>query len=143
MDSSTTPTTEKVVKVQLKSFGNKKLNVVKAVKITAGVGLKEAKAIVDTVPSEYVSVHGLYATQQWLKGSGAEYSLTQDGEPVPDSALLCPHCGQEMSKNRSSMAPRSNSMLYRSLSVPQAPLRLTPMWPAGFLNLTVLLHLST
>jgi len=64
--------------VVLKSFGAKKLNVVKVVKTLTGLGLKEAKAIVDGVPTnvkEGVAKDEAEAMKTQLEEAGAEVEL--------------------------------------------------------------------
>lgn len=64
--------------VILKSPGGAKLNVVKAVKSITGLGLKEAKAVVDEVPSpvkEGVSKEEAEAIKSQLEEAGAEVEL--------------------------------------------------------------------
>jgi len=64
--------------VILKSPGGAKLNVVKAVKSITGQGLKEAKAMVDDVPStikEGVSKEEAEAVKAQLEEAGAEVEL--------------------------------------------------------------------
>lgn len=64
--------------VILTSFGAKKLNVVKVVKTVTGLGLKEAKEIVDSVPSpvkEGVPKDEAEAIKAQLIEAGAEVEL--------------------------------------------------------------------
>ncbi|MCI4668567.1 MAG: 50S ribosomal protein L7/L12 [Bacteroidia bacterium] len=64
--------------VILKSPGAKKLNVVKAVKNSVGLGLKEAKALVDSAPApvkEKVSKEEAEALKTALEEAGAEVEL--------------------------------------------------------------------
>ncbi len=64
--------------VILKSAGSAKLAVVKAVKELTGLGLKEAKEIVDSAPSplkEGVSKDEAEALKQQLEEAGAEVEL--------------------------------------------------------------------
>lgn len=64
--------------VILKSAGAAKLNVVKAVKSATGLGLKEAKAIVDGAPGpvkEKVSKEEAEALKAALEEAGAEVEL--------------------------------------------------------------------
>lgn len=64
--------------VILTSFGAKKLNVVKVVKTVTGLGLKEAKAIVDAVPGpvkEGVPKDEAEAIKAQLVEAGAEVEL--------------------------------------------------------------------
>lgn len=64
--------------VILKSFGAKKLNVVKVVKTVTGLGLKEAKAIVDGAPGpvkEAVPKDEAEAIKTQLEEAGAEVEL--------------------------------------------------------------------
>lgn len=64
--------------VILKAPGGAKLNVVKAVKSITGLGLKEAKAIVDEAPKavkEGVSKEDAESIKQQLEEAGAEVEL--------------------------------------------------------------------
>ncbi|MCB0835356.1 MAG: 50S ribosomal protein L7/L12 [Bacteroidetes bacterium] len=64
--------------VILKSPGGAKLNVVKAVKAITGLGLKEAKAMVDAAPTpvkEKVSKEEAEAVKAQLEEAGAEVEL--------------------------------------------------------------------
>lgn len=64
--------------VILKAPGGAKLNVVKAVKTITGLGLKEAKAIVDEAPKavkEGVSKEDAESIKQQLEEAGAEVEL--------------------------------------------------------------------
>ncbi len=64
--------------VILNSAGAKKLNVVKAVKNAVGLGLKEAKALVDSIPApvkEKVSKEEAEALKATLEEAGAEVEL--------------------------------------------------------------------
>lgn len=64
--------------VILKSFGAKKLNVVKVVKTVTGLGLKEAKEIVDGAPGpvkEGVPKEEAEAIKSQLEEAGAEVEL--------------------------------------------------------------------
>ena len=64
--------------VVLKSAGSAKLQVVKAVKENCGLGLKEAKDLVDAAPSkvkEGVSKEDAEALKQALEAAGAEVEL--------------------------------------------------------------------
>ncbi|MEO0896036.1 MAG: 50S ribosomal protein L7/L12 [Bacteroidota bacterium] len=64
--------------VILKSAGAKKLNVVKAVKNAVGLGLKEAKALVDSAPGpikEKVSKEEAEELKKALEEAGAEVEL--------------------------------------------------------------------
>lgn len=64
--------------VILKSAGAKKLNVVKAVKNSVGLGLKDAKALVDSIPApvkEKVSKEEAEALKAALEEAGAEVEL--------------------------------------------------------------------
>lgn len=64
--------------VILKAPGGAKLNVVKAVKTITGLGLKEAKAIVDEAPKavkEGVSKEEAESVKQQLEEAGAEVEL--------------------------------------------------------------------
>ncbi len=73
--SSAEPT---IFDVILKSPGGAKLNVVKAVKSLTGLGLKEAKAVVDSAPSpvkEGVEKDEAEAIKAQLEEAGAEVEL--------------------------------------------------------------------
>ena len=64
--------------VILKSPGGAKLNVVKAVKAITGLGLKEAKGLVDSAPApikEAVSKEEAEAVKTQLEEAGAEVEL--------------------------------------------------------------------
>jgi large subunit ribosomal protein L7/L12 len=64
--------------VILKSPGGAKLNVVKAVKAITGLGLKEAKGVVDSAPTavkEKVSKEEAESIKQQLEEAGAEVEL--------------------------------------------------------------------
>lgn len=64
--------------VELKAFGDKKLEVVKAVKGITGAGLKEAKEMVDGVPSvvkEDILKEEAEEIKQKLEDAGAEVEL--------------------------------------------------------------------
>ena len=64
--------------VILVSHGAKKLNVVKAVKTITGLGLKEAKAVVDSLPGpvkEKVSKEEAEGIKTQLEEAGAEVEL--------------------------------------------------------------------
>jgi len=64
--------------VVLKGVGNSKIQVIKAVREITGLGLKDAKALVDDVPStikEGVSKDDAEAAKAKLEGVGAEAEL--------------------------------------------------------------------
>lgn len=64
--------------VVLASFGDKKINVIKAVRAITGLGLKEAKEMVDGVPStvkEGVSKDEAADVQKQLEEAGASVEL--------------------------------------------------------------------
>ncbi len=64
--------------VILKSAGGNKIAVIKAVREITGLGLKEAKALVDGVPKavkEQVSKEDAEAVKEKLEGAGAEVEL--------------------------------------------------------------------
>jgi len=64
--------------VVLTSFGEKKINVIKAVRAITGLGLKEAKEMVDGVPStvkEGVSKDEAEDVQKQLEEAGASVEL--------------------------------------------------------------------
>ncbi len=64
--------------VILKSAGSAKINVIKAVREITGLGLKEAKALVDGAPKpvkEQVSKEDAEAIKEKLEGAGAEVEL--------------------------------------------------------------------
>jgi large subunit ribosomal protein L7/L12 len=64
--------------VVLTSFGEKKVNVIKAVRAITGLGLKEAKAMVDGAPSsikEGVSKDEAAEAQKQLEEAGASAEL--------------------------------------------------------------------
>ena len=64
--------------VVLKGIGNSKIQVIKAVREITGLGLKEAKAMVDEVPStikEGVSKDDAEAAKAKLEGVGAEAEI--------------------------------------------------------------------
>ena len=64
--------------VMLKSFGDSKMNVIKAVKDVLGLGLKEAKELVESAPKaikEGVSKDEAEALQKKLEEAGAEIEL--------------------------------------------------------------------
>jgi len=64
--------------VVLTSFGDKKINVIKAVRAITGLGLKEAKEMVDGVPStvkEGVSKDEAADVQKQLEEAGASVEL--------------------------------------------------------------------
>ena len=64
--------------VILKSAGSAKINVIKAVREITGLGLKEAKALVDGAPKpvkEQVSKEDAEAMKEKLEAAGAEVEL--------------------------------------------------------------------
>ena len=64
--------------VVLSSIGEKKVNVIKAVRAITGLGLKEAKELVDGAPStikEGVSKYDAEATKKQLEEAGATAEL--------------------------------------------------------------------
>lgn len=64
--------------VILSSFGDKKVNVIKTVRAVTGLGLKEAKALVDNAPSpvkEGVSKEEAEDIQKQLEEAGAQVEL--------------------------------------------------------------------
>ena len=64
--------------VVLKSAGAEKIKVIKAVREITGLGLKEAKALVDGAPKpvkEQVSKEDAEAIKEKLEGAGAEVEL--------------------------------------------------------------------
>ncbi len=64
--------------VILKSFGAKKINVIKAVRAITGLGLKEAKDLVEGVPSEVktaVPKDEAEALKKQLEEAGAEVEI--------------------------------------------------------------------
>ena len=64
--------------VILKSAGSAKINVIKVVREITGLGLKEAKALVDGAPKpvkEQVSKEDAEAMKEKLEGAGAEVEL--------------------------------------------------------------------
>ena len=64
--------------VILKSFGAKKINVIKAVRAITGLGLKEAKDLVEGVPSEIktaVPKDEAEALKKQLEEAGAEVEI--------------------------------------------------------------------
>ena len=64
--------------VELKSAGAKKINVIKVVREITGLGLKEAKALVDGAPKtvkEQVSKEDADAIKEKLEAAGAEVEL--------------------------------------------------------------------
>ena len=66
--------------VVLKSAGQAKINVIKVVKDAAGLGLKEAKALVDGAPAtvaEKLSKDDAEALNSKLEEAGAEVELAQ------------------------------------------------------------------
>ena len=65
--------------VVLKSFGAKKINVIKEVRAATGLGLKEAKDLVESAPKaikEEVSKEEAEALKAKLEEAGAEVELT-------------------------------------------------------------------
>lgn len=65
--------------VMLKEFGDKKIQVIKEVKAITGLGLKEAKDLVDSLPKpvkEGVSKEDAEALQKQLEAVGAVVELT-------------------------------------------------------------------
>ena len=64
--------------VELKSFGAKKLDVIKAVRVITGLGLKEAKALVEEAPKvikEGVSKEDAEKIKAQLEAAGAEVEV--------------------------------------------------------------------
>ena len=64
--------------VELKSFGAKKLDVIKAVREITGLGLKEAKALVEEAPKvikEGVSKEDAEKIKAQLEGAGAKIEI--------------------------------------------------------------------
>ncbi len=64
--------------VILESFGAKKINVIKEVRALTGLGLKEAKALVESAPKpvkEGVAKEEAEKVKEQLEGAGAEVSL--------------------------------------------------------------------
>ncbi|MBC7333179.1 MAG: 50S ribosomal protein L7/L12, partial [Actinobacteria bacterium] len=64
--------------VQLKSSGTQKIQVIKVVRAVTGLGLKEAKALVDEAPSivkEKVSREEAESIKKQLEEAGAEVEL--------------------------------------------------------------------
>lgn len=64
--------------VILKSFGEKKINVIKVVREVTGLGLKEAKEVVDNAPKavkEKVSKEEAEAAKKKLEDAGAEVEI--------------------------------------------------------------------
>lgn len=64
--------------VILKSFGEKKINVIKVVREITGLGLKEAKGVVDNAPKavkEKVSKEEAEAAKKKLEDAGAEVEI--------------------------------------------------------------------
>lgn len=64
--------------VILKSFGEKKINVIKVVREVTGLGLKEAKEVVDNAPKavkEKVSKEEAEAVKTKLEDAGAEVEV--------------------------------------------------------------------
>jgi len=64
--------------VILESFGEKKINVIKEVRALTGLGLKEAKALVEEAPKavkEGVSKEEADKVKEQLEGAGAQVSV--------------------------------------------------------------------
>ncbi len=64
--------------VVLKSFGDKKVEVIKAVRAATGLGLKEAKALVESAPAavkEAISKDEAAALKKELEAAGAEVEI--------------------------------------------------------------------
>ena len=64
--------------VILEDFGAKKINVIKAIRKITGLGLKDAKALVDSVPStvkEALDKEGAEAVVKELEAAGAKAKL--------------------------------------------------------------------
>jgi large subunit ribosomal protein L7/L12 len=64
--------------VILETFGDKKINVIKEVRTLTGLGLKEAKALVEEAPKavkEGVSKEEAEKVKEQLEGAGAQVSL--------------------------------------------------------------------
>lgn len=64
--------------VILKAFGDKKVEVIKAVRAATGLGLKEAKALVESAPAavkEAISKDEAAALKKELEASGAEVEI--------------------------------------------------------------------
>ncbi len=64
--------------VILDTFGDKKINVIKEVRAITGLGLKEAKALVEEVPKavkEGISKDEAEKVKEQLEGAGAQVSL--------------------------------------------------------------------
>lgn len=77
-DDASAPAEQTEFDVILKSAGGAKLNVVKAVKTLTGLGLKEAKELVDSAPGpikEKVSKEEAESLKAALEEAGAEVEL--------------------------------------------------------------------
>ncbi len=64
--------------VVLKAFGDKKVEVIKAVRAATGLGLKEAKALVESAPAavkEAISKDEAAALKKELEAAGAEVEI--------------------------------------------------------------------
>ena len=64
--------------VILETFGDKKINVIKEVRALTGLGLKEAKALVEEAPKtvkEAVSKEEAEKVKEQLEGAGAQVSI--------------------------------------------------------------------
>jgi large subunit ribosomal protein L7/L12 len=64
--------------VILESFGDKKINVIKEVRAITGLGLKEAKALVEEAPKpvkEGVAKEEAEKVKEKLEGAGAQVSV--------------------------------------------------------------------
>jgi len=64
--------------VILEAFGDKKINVIKEVRAITGLGLKEAKAVVEEAPKpikEGVSKEEAEKVKEKLEGAGAQVSI--------------------------------------------------------------------
>ncbi len=64
--------------VILETFGDKKINVIKEVRSLTGLGLKEAKAVVEEAPKpikEGVSKEEAEKVKEQLEGAGAQVSI--------------------------------------------------------------------
>ena len=64
--------------VILETFGDKKINVIKEVRAITGLGLKEAKALVEEAPKpvkEGVSKEDAQKIKEQLEGAGAQVSV--------------------------------------------------------------------
>ena len=69
---------EKEVSVILKSFGSQKVQVIKEVRAITGLGLKEAKELVESAPSpikEGISVEEAKKIKEQLEKAGAEVEI--------------------------------------------------------------------